>query len=165
MSKFLCGLLGVCALTVTYAFLRGDTELQGQQVQIVEEAFRLKQYLVTFDQDLGVSTARIGEARLKQIDVTLVEIPPSGRLPAHRHLAEEMIYIVSGEGHTLMWNSSEGKKERYEWAEGDLLSPALNAWHQHFNASSDTPARYLSITTSPLAGRGRNCVFQAAFSS
>ena len=61
-----------------------------------------------------------------------------------------MIYIVSGEGHTLMWNSSEGKKERYEWAEGDLLSPALNAWHQHFNASSDTPARYLSITTSPL---------------
>ena len=84
MSKFLCGLLGVCALTVTYAFLGGDTELQGQQVQIVEEAFRLKQYPVTFDQDLGVSTARIGEGRLKQIDATLVEIPPSGRLPAHR---------------------------------------------------------------------------------
>lgn len=150
MNKFLCGLLGVCALSVTYAFLAGDAELLGQQVRTVQETFRLKQHPVKFDKELGAATARIGEGRLQQIDATLVEIPPGGKLSAHRHLAEEMIYIVSGQGYTLMWNRSEGKKERYEWAEGDLLSPSLNAWHQHFNGSSDTPARYLSMTTSPL---------------
>lgn len=150
MSKFLFGLLGVCALAVAYVFLGGNPELLGQQVQTVDEVYHLKQHPVILDRDLGVATARIGEGRLKQVDATLVEIPPGGHLPAHRHLAEEMIYIISGKGYTLMWNSVNGKKERYDWAEGDLLSPSLNAWHQHFNASSDTPARYLTVTTAPL---------------
>ena len=150
MSKFLCGLLGVCALSVTFVFLFGEPALLGQQPRTVNETFRLKQYPVTFNSDLGAATANLGEGRLQQIDATLVEIPPGGKLPAHRHLAEEMIYIVSGKGYSLMWNRSEGKKERYEWTEGDLLSPSLNAWHQHFNGSSDAPARYLSLTTSPL---------------
>ena len=150
MNKFLYGLLGAFALSVTYAFLGGDTELLGQQIRTVKETIRLKEHPLKFDKDLGAAISRIGEGRLRQIDATLVEIPAGGELVAHRHLAEEMIYIVSGKGYTLMWTGSEGMKERYEWREGDLLSPSLNAWHQHFNASSDTPARYLSLTTSPL---------------
>ncbi len=150
MRKLLCGLFGLIVLSAAYAFFGGEPALLGQQPGTVHETFRLKQHPVTFNADLGAATANLGEGRLRLLDTILVEIPPGGELAPHRHLAEEMIYIVSGKGYTLMWNRSEGKQERYEWAEGDLLSPSLNAWHQHFNGSSDTPARYLSITTSPL---------------
>ena len=60
----------------------------------MDEAFHLKQHSVEFDEELGAATARIDEGRLHQIDATLVEIPPGGKLPAHRHLAEEMIYMA-----------------------------------------------------------------------
>ena len=143
-KKFLCLLFGACML------LGANLKLLGQQPQISGETVRLKQHPLRMDQSLGAGVASLGEGRLRQVDVTLVEIPPGGNLAAHRHLAEEMIYIVSGKGYSLLWNRSEGNKQRYEWAEGDFLSPSLNAWHQHFNGSSDTPARYLSITTSPL---------------
>src|SRR5207249_4174807 len=41
-----------------------------------------------------------------------------------------------------------------------MLSPTLNAWHQHFNASQSSPARYVSITTAPLT---ENVFKNAAF--
>lgn len=122
------------------------------------ELIRLKEHPLQMDTDLGVPAARLGEGRFHQVEVTLIEIPPGGNLPPHRHLAEEMILIVSGTGYTQMWPRPEIRKERYDWKEGDLLSPSLNAWHQHFNSSPITPARYLSITTAPLT---RN-VFQNA---
>jgi quercetin dioxygenase-like cupin family protein len=62
-----------------------------------------------------------------------------------------MIYIIAGEGYTTMWVRSGEKPQRYDWKAGDLISPSLNAWHQHFNAASDSPARYISVTTTPLA--------------
>ncbi len=61
-----------------------------------------------------------------------------------------MIYIVSGQGYTTMWLREGEKKERYNWSEGDMLSPTLNAWNQHFNASADQPARYLLVSSAPL---------------
>ena len=150
MRKVFERFFGVCVMTVLYVLMGGTGTLEGQDVRIVDEAINLKQHPVQFDRDLGVSVARIGEGRLHQVDATLVEIPPGGKLPAHRHLAEEMLYIVSGSGYTEMWNASGAKKERYQWTAGDLLSPTLNAWHEHSNPSPDTPARYLSITTAPL---------------
>ena len=124
--------------------------LYGQDFPLSVEAINLKEYPVMFDNDLGASTASIGKGRLYQVDATLIEIPPGGQMAPHRHLAEEIIYVVSGNGYTTMWNQSENKKERYNLIEGNLLSPSLNAWHQHFNSSSDMPVRFLSITTTPL---------------
>jgi quercetin dioxygenase-like cupin family protein len=115
-----------------------------------EETIKLVSHPVKSDPDLGVSTARLGEGSLYQTDLTLVEIPPGGQLPLARHLAEEMIYIVAGEGYTTMWTRPGEKPQRYEWTTGDMVSPSLNAWHQHFNSSADTPARYVSLTTTPL---------------
>ena len=145
-------LFTVFAVSAFYVLLGGDSNLFGQQVPLSKdkETINLKQYLVKSDEDLGASTARIGEGPLHQMDAILVEIPPGGQLAPHRHLAEEMIYIVSGKGYTLMWIRPGDRKEQYDWAEGDMLSPSLNAWHQHFNASSDTPVRYISLTSAPL---------------
>jgi quercetin dioxygenase-like cupin family protein len=114
------------------------------------ELIRLKEHPLQQDAALGARAARLSEGKFHQVDVTLIEIPPGGNLPPHRHLAEEMILIVSGSGYTQMWPRPEVRKERYDWKEGDLLSPSLNTWHQHFNTSPTTPARYLSITTAPL---------------
>lgn len=113
------------------------------------EKVAIRDYPVTFDEQLGIAMARLGEGRLHQVDASLIEVPPGGRLPAGRHLAEEIIYIVSGSGYTDMW-VAEGEKVRYDWEAGDLLSPSLNAWHQHFNASATEPARYVAISTRPL---------------
>ncbi|HWP85316.1 MAG TPA: cupin domain-containing protein, partial [Terriglobia bacterium] len=125
---------------------------EGQQPQLANEAIRLKTYPVKMDPSLGAGVARIGEGRLHQLEVTLIEIPPGKSLPPHRHLAEEAIYIVSGKGTTAMWTSeaTKDKKQTYAWGEGDYLSPTLNVWHQHVNTSPDTPARILTITTAPL---------------
>jgi quercetin dioxygenase-like cupin family protein len=137
----------VLGVVITLMMVGGVPGVLGQQAS---EAIKLAQYPVKPDKEFGASIARIGEGRLHQLDATLVEIPPGGQLAPHRHLAEEIMYIVAGKGQTLMWNREGGKKELYEWKAGDLLSPSLNAWHQHVN-TSDTPARYISFTTSPVA--------------
>ena len=130
--------------------LVGGTRLNAQQEKSVHETLRPKEMPLKMDKELGVPAAKIGEGKLHQVDVTLIEIPPGGKLAPHKHMAEEMILIVSGKGYTEMWNGKAGKKEKVDWSEGDMLSPSLNAWHQHFNPSPNTPARYVSITTAPL---------------
>ena len=142
--------IDIFILTVAFFLIVTTSNLSSQEISLSKETINLKAYPVEFNSEMGISTRRLGEGQLKQMDTTLIEIPPGGQVAAHQHLAEEMIYIVSGDGYTLMWNQSGEKKIRYDWAEGDMLSPTLNAWHQHYNNSSDTPARYLSVSSSPL---------------
>jgi quercetin dioxygenase-like cupin family protein len=115
-----------------------------------KETIDILQYPLKFEKDLGISTVRIGEGVLHQVEVTIVEIPAGGKQSAHRHLAEEVIYIVSGQGYTSMWTRPGDKEQRYEWKTGDYLSPSLNVWHQHVNTSTDKPARFVSISSAPL---------------
>lgn len=121
-----------------------------QDLAAPEDVVNVRDYPLQLNAGLGVATARIGEGRLHQLDATLIEIPPGGRLPPHRHLAEEIIYIVDGHGYTQMWTQDHEDVHRYDWSGGDLLSPSLNSWHQHFNKSKDETVRYLSITSAPI---------------
>ena len=81
-------------------------------------------------------------------DSYLCEIPPGGSLKPQRHLFEEMIFIVKGQGATTVWNEG-GPKRTFEWQEGSLFAIPLNAWHEHFNGRGDMPARYLGVTIAP----------------
>src|SRR5258705_10639839 len=83
-------------------------------------------------------------------DAHINEIQAKQQLKAERHLYEEIIFILSGQGATVIWNDGEPKPP-LEWQEGILFSPPLNAWHQHFNADSSKPARFISLTNAPQA--------------
>lgn len=145
MKKF----IAIFTLSLSFVMFGGIPQAIGQEIPLVNETIKIKQHPVKPDKQLGVSTSPFGE-QLFQMDVTLIEIPPGGKLPPQRRMAEEMIYIVSGQGYTTMWLREGDKKERYNWSEGDMLSPTLNAWNQTFNSSTDTPARFLLISSAPL---------------
>ena len=68
------------------------------------EVIHPKTHPVKFDAKLGAGVAVLSEGKLKQIAVTLIELPPGKQLAARRELAEEMIYIVSGKGYSELWN-------------------------------------------------------------
>lgn len=139
VAAILTGLL----MTVSPAAI---AQLQAASADIVQ----VSDFPVSVDRELGLATASIGAGRLHQLDATLIEIPPGGVSPPSRHLTEEILYVVSGRGHTNMWLRPGAGMQRYEWKAGDLLSPSLNAWHQHFNSSATEPVRYVSITNAPM---------------
>jgi quercetin dioxygenase-like cupin family protein len=92
-------------------------------------------------------------------DVHVCEIAAKEKSLPQRYLFEQLIYVVKGRGATTVWNE-EGGKQTFEWQEGSLFSPPLNAWHQHFNVQGDGPVRYAALTDAPMMiNRFRNLDF------
>jgi mannose-6-phosphate isomerase-like protein (cupin superfamily) len=132
---------------------RGDQGLSAylyeQQVEFAaaEEKRRRAGRVVVRGGDLNFGPTRMGnlayviDSRLgfntKVMSTVVAEIPPGKRSGAHRHLYEEVNYIMSGEGYSIV------DDRRYDWKAGDALSIPVFAWHQYFNTGSE-PARILS---------------------
>jgi gentisate 1,2-dioxygenase len=85
-------------------------------------------------------------------------IDPGSRSGKHRHMSEELFFVLEGEGYDLHWDvdfeleedytwiwSREPKK--FEWKEGDIVYVPPYSIHQHFNGSSGEPARLLIATS------------------
>lgn len=81
-------------------------------------------------------------------DGYLCEIPPGGSTTPQRYLFEEVIYILAGEGESVIWTPG-GSKQSVKWRAGSVLGPPLNAWRQHINRGK-TPVRFLAITNAPV---------------
>jgi oxalate decarboxylase/phosphoglucose isomerase-like protein (cupin superfamily) len=81
-------------------------------------------------------------------DGYVCEIPPHGKTTPQRYLFEEVVYILSGDGETAIWNPG-GAKQTIRWKPGAIIGPPLNTWRQHFNRG-DQPARFLAITNAPV---------------
>ena len=79
----------------------------------------------------------------------LAELAPGTNSVRHRHTTEAYIYVVAGEGYSIV--NYEGQPEqRVDWREGMLFSPPVWAWHQHFNSSDTETVRYLAIQDTGL---------------
>ncbi|MGH3343368.1 MAG: ethanolamine ammonia lyase-activating protein [Carbonactinosporaceae bacterium] len=88
------------------------------------------------------------EASRTSNDCYVCEIPSGGELAPQRQLYEEMILVLEGRGSTAVWNDA-GDRVSFEWGSGAMFAIPLNTWHQHFNGSGSTPARFVSVTNLP----------------
>jgi uncharacterized RmlC-like cupin family protein len=105
------------------------------------------------------------------LDVYIQEIPPGSRSGRHRHLAEELLFVLSGRGYDLHWDPRFELGERYrwswaeeptrwEWEEGDFIYVPPYVMHQHFNADPARPARLISATNRLVKAMGFDWIDQ-----
>ena len=75
----------------------------------------------------------------------------------HRHMWEEVIFVVEGEGYDLHWDLKfdcidafewdwAPEPKRFEWKRGDFIYVPPFTIHQHFNTSEDSEARLIVIS-------------------
>ena len=84
------------------------------------------------------------------VDNWVMEIAPGATSKPVRHMYDENLLVLSGEGETHIWReAAPEKKAVIRWKKGTLFVPPLNTWHQHFNKGSE-PARIVAETTLPL---------------
>lgn len=88
------------------------------------------------------------EASRTSNDCYVAEIPAGGKLAPQRQLFEEMILVLSGHGSTSVWNNA-GARVTFEWGPGALFAIPLNTWHQHYNGSGTSAARFVASTNMP----------------
>jgi len=81
-------------------------------------------------------------------DCYICEIPPKGSLNPIRHIYDELVFILRGQGATTVW-IDENRKQTFEWRERSYFAIPPNAWHQHHNLEGDQPARYVAMTAMP----------------
>jgi quercetin dioxygenase-like cupin family protein/DNA-binding transcriptional MerR regulator len=81
-------------------------------------------------------------------DGYVCEVAAGGRTTPQRYLFEEVVYILSGEGETQIWNRPAAK-QTVRWKAGSVIGPPLNTWRQHINRGNQ-PARFLAITNAPV---------------
>lgn len=81
---------------------------------------------------------------IKNLELSIHEIPPGKYTATHRHRFQEIIFILKGKGYSFI----DGK--RFDWQAGDAMAVPMWTWHQHFNADQSSPARYFSYTDAPF---------------
>jgi quercetin dioxygenase-like cupin family protein len=99
------------------------------------------------------------------LDVYQQLLPPRGRSGKHRHMAEELFFVLEGKGYDLHWDpqfklgeeyiwswSSDAKK--YEWGEEDWVYIPPYTVHQHFNSDPENPARFITATNRIVRAMG-----------
>jgi quercetin dioxygenase-like cupin family protein len=67
----------------------------------------------------------------KSLIVGIVEIPPGGNSPLHRHNCEEIYYVLQGKGEI------ESENLRYPFETGDAMYNKENTLHRVFNTGDD----------------------------
>jgi uncharacterized RmlC-like cupin family protein len=105
--------------------------------------------------------------RMETVDAYMQVIPPGSRSGEHRHLAEECLYVVEGNGYdlhqdcdveitdTYAWKPQPEVK-RFEWEAGDVIYIPPCTIHQHVNSDAARPARLISCINRIYKNSGLN---------
>jgi quercetin dioxygenase-like cupin family protein len=90
-------------------------------------------------------------------DVYIQEIPPGSQSGKHRHMSEELVFVLDGAGYDLHWDpklvvpESNGEAHwewpaeptRFDWETEDVVYIPTNTAHRHVNESDSETARLL----------------------
>jgi quercetin dioxygenase-like cupin family protein len=76
-------------------------------------------------------------------------IPAGGSTLPQRHLYEEIVYVLEGQGSTQI-ELPNGEKRSFEWGPTSLFAIPLNATFRHFNGSGLKRALLSSTTNAPM---------------
>ncbi|WP_374562020.1 cupin domain-containing protein [Ideonella sp.] len=79
----------------------------------------------------------------KVISMTVGGLEPGQSTRKHRHNYETLIYVLEGEGKSII-----GERE-VAWKRGDAFYVPVWAWHQHINLSPQHKATYLACENAP----------------
>jgi gentisate 1,2-dioxygenase len=99
------------------------------------------------------------------IDVYMQFLPPEKASGKHRHLSEEVFYVVEGRGHDLHWDvqfdckdefdfSWASEPKRYDWSEGDFVYIPPYCAHQHVNDDPSREARLIVVNSRIVRAMG-----------
>ncbi|HKF75738.1 MAG TPA: hypothetical protein VKF59_06315, partial [Candidatus Dormibacteraeota bacterium] len=83
------------------------------------------------------------------LDTYVLELPAGGATEPQRHLFEEVLYVLDGNGSTTV-ETPDGGSRSFEWGPASLFALPLNARYRHFNGSGGRPARLVATTNLPL---------------
>ena len=92
------------------------------------------------------------------LDIYMQFIPGGKASGKHRHLSEEVFYVVEGEGYDLHWDVRfdcndkmefdwESEPKKFEWKVGDFVYIPPYCAHKHFNSDPTQEARIISVTS------------------
>jgi quercetin dioxygenase-like cupin family protein len=91
----------------------------------------------------------------KGADMYMQVVPSDSKSGKHRHMGEEILIVLEGEGYDLHWDADLNDPEdvpeftyadepkRFDWQAGDAVYIPANTIHQHFN-DGNGPARFIS---------------------
>lgn len=99
------------------------------------------------------------------IDVYQQFIPAGQKTGKHRHLSEEIFYVIEGSGYDLHWDVRfdckdtmefewESEPRRFEWTTGDFVYIPPYCAHQHFNADPKNEARIVVMNSRIIQAMG-----------
>ncbi|MDI9331002.1 MAG: cupin domain-containing protein [Alphaproteobacteria bacterium] len=95
-----------------------------------------------FSQERGHAVSVV-DLPSKVISMTVGGLEPGQSTRRHRHNYETLIYVLEGEGKSVI-----GERE-VVWKRGDAFYVPIWAWHQHINLSSQQKATYLACENAP----------------
>jgi gentisate 1,2-dioxygenase len=99
------------------------------------------------------------------IDIYMQFLPPGKASGKHRHLSEEIFYVVEGRGYDLHWDVRfdcrdkfewdwESEPKRFDWEQGDFVYIPPYCAHRHYNGDSANEARIIVVNSRIVKAMG-----------
>jgi len=99
------------------------------------------------------------------LDIYMQFLPPGKASGVHRHLSEEVVYVIEGRGYDLHWDVKfdckdtmefewETEPKKFEWKTGDFIYIPPYCAHKHVNADPANEARIIVVNSRIIKAMG-----------